>query len=325
MQETVFFFKSLAYCGNLCYIFEEILFQLPRLIPPRRAIPERTGMLWDSGELLRLKTKDEVYQIDLMRIVGALWHRAWAIVLAALICGAMGFGYARFFITPLYQSSVLLYVNSSTISVGSTAISMSDLNLSKSLVDTYLVILKTRLTLNEVIARANLPYSYGTLNGMISGAAVNDTEIFRVTVTGPNAEETAVIANIIGEVLPDKVSEIIDGTSVRIVDYAVVPGGKSSPNISRYTTMGVFAGVAISVALICLLEFFDEQIRSEEFLTEKYGYSVLAVVPDLNGSKEGKGYGGHRSYYYGAYRTKKDAVQSDSGAAQQEEPGGSKR
>lgn len=51
-------------------------------------------MLWDSRELLRLKTKDEEYQIDLMQIAGALWHRAWAIVLAALICGAIGFGYA---------------------------------------------------------------------------------------------------------------------------------------------------------------------------------------------------------------------------------------
>ena len=252
-----------------------------------------------------MKITEENFEIDLFQMLNALLRRLWLIILTAIIGGALAFGYVQYRVTPLYQSSVLLYVNTSTISVGRTAISMSDLSLSKSLVDTYLVILKTRLTLNEVIARAGLNYSYGTLSGMISASAVNETEVFRVTVTGPDPEEATRIANTIGEVLPQKVSEIIDGTSVRIVDYAVVPGGKSSPNVTRYTTMGAMAGAALCCGIIILMELFDEQIRDEEFLTKTYNLSVLAVVPDLMDNKSKKGYGAYRSYYEASRRDDK--------------------
>ena len=89
---------------------------------------------------------EELFEIDLFKLLNALLHHVWLVVLAALICGVIGFSYASYRITPMYQSSILLYVNTSTISVGRTSISMADLSLSKSLVDTYIVILKTRLT-----------------------------------------------------------------------------------------------------------------------------------------------------------------------------------
>ncbi len=43
---------------------------------------------------------DEYLEIDLLRLLGALWHRAWVLILAALICGAIAFGYASVIVTP---------------------------------------------------------------------------------------------------------------------------------------------------------------------------------------------------------------------------------
>ena len=64
-----------------------------------------------------MKRNEEIVEIDLFRLLGAMWHRAWVIVLACVICAAAAFSYARFMIKPLYQSSVLLYVNGKSISV----------------------------------------------------------------------------------------------------------------------------------------------------------------------------------------------------------------
>ena len=69
-------------------------------------------------------------------------------------------------IPPKYQASALLYVNNSSISVGSTSISLSDLSASQTLVDTYIAILKTRLTLDEVAVQAGLDYEYEELEEM---------------------------------------------------------------------------------------------------------------------------------------------------------------
>ena len=62
----------------------------------------------------------------------------------------------------------MMYVNNSSISVGSTQVNLNDLTAAQSLVNTYIVILNTRGTLEEVIDQAGLSYDYETLSGMIS-------------------------------------------------------------------------------------------------------------------------------------------------------------
>ena len=193
---------------------------------------------------------DNEMVIDLVQLAKALWHRAWAILLAMVIFGAAAFSYAYFLITPLYKASAMLYVNNSSLSVGSTKVDLSDLNAAQSLVDTYIVILKTRTTLEEVIDAAALSYDYETLSDMIEAGAVNSTEVFSIEVTSPDPQEAEKIANTIAELLPDRIAEIVDGSSVRIVDYAVVPSQKASPSLSRYTLLGLLLGAVISCGVI---------------------------------------------------------------------------
>lgn len=247
--------------------------------------------------------KDDYIEIDLISLLKAMWHRAWAIVLSMLLFGAALFSYAYFLIVPTYQAKALMYVNNSSISVGSTSVSLSDLSASQTLVDTYIVILKTRLTLNEVIDRAELSYDYDDLCDMIDAKAVDSTEVFEITVTSEDPVEAEKIANTIAKVLPEKISEVMDGSSARIVDYAVVPTEKFAPSITKYTVIGLLLGLFISCGIITLRQLLDEQIRDEDQLTKTYGLPVLAVVPDLAASSKRKGaYGnyGYSSYYAAA-------------------------
>lgn len=231
--------------------------------------------------------------IDLLKLAGALWHRAWAIILAVILFGGAAFSYAYFLVTPLYESSALMYVNNSSFSVGSTAISLADLNASKSLVETYLVIMKTRMTLNEVIKQAQLDYTYEELRNMVDASAVNETEVFQITVTSADPQEAEIIANTIVEILPEKIAQIMDGSSARVVDYAVVPSQKSSPSITKYTAIGMALGFIVSCGVIILIELLDEQIRSGDDLTKTYELPLLASIPDLMAAKGHSGYGAY--------------------------------
>ena len=234
---------------------------------------------------------DNEMVIDLVQLAKALWRRAWAILLAMVVFGGAAFSYAYFLITPLYKASAMLYVNNSSLSVGSTKVDLSDLNAAQSLVDTYIVILKTRTTLEEVIEAAGLSYDYETLSKMIEAGAVNSTEVFSIEVTSPDPAEAEKIANTIAELLPDRIAEIVDGSSVRIVDYAVVPGQKSSPSLSRYTLLGLLLGAVVSCGVIVLRVLFDEQIRDEDYVRETFDLPLLAAVPDLTAKGGG-------NYYY---------------------------
>ena len=48
--------------------------------------------------------EDEI-EIDLQDLFGLLLHKAWIIILAAIVAGAIGFAVSFFLITPQYEST----------------------------------------------------------------------------------------------------------------------------------------------------------------------------------------------------------------------------
>lgn len=237
--------------------------------------------------------KSEEEEIDLLHLASVLWQNVVAIILVALIFGALTFGGTKAFITPLYNSRAYLYVNSTNISLGGSkvSISASELSAAKSLVDTYIVILNTRMTLEDVIAQSGVNYTYDELKKMITAASVNGTEVFYIDVTSPDPAEAEMLANTIAQVLPDKISSVVDGSSVRIVDYAVQATTRKSPSYSKNTVLGALVGAILAAGFFILADLLDEQIHDTDYLTKNYDVPVLANIPDLLAKQKD-------SYYY---------------------------
>ena len=245
------------------------------------------------------KTTKDYYTIDLLHIVKTLWRRIWLIALAGMMTAVVGFSIATFAIAPTYSSSVLLYVNNGSISVGGFSITASEITAAQSLVKTYSVMLKNRTTLEMVLDKAGMSdkYSYGEFYGMIKTASVDDTEIMKVTVTCEDAEDAATLANYIADVLPTRINkDLIDGAEMVVVDYAVPNHSKVGPNITKYTAIGLMLGVLISTIIIAVLAAMDGTIRDEEYVIRTCEYPILAKVPNLTGT------GGSRYGYYYSYR-----------------------
>ena len=226
--------------------------------------------------------KSQYYELDILRLLGALWHRLWAVILSGLIFAGAGFGLSSYVITPKYEAEALMYVNNISSSLGSTSfsISSSELTAAQSLADTYIIILKTRSTLNEVIEAEDLDYTYEELYDMVSSETVNNTEVFSIRVTSREPQEAKRIANAIARILPEKISDVVDGSSVRIVDYAVSPEESVFPDVIKFTALGFIAGALLACVIIVIHEMLDTLIHDEEFLIETYHFPVLAVLPD---------------------------------------------
>lgn len=240
------------------------------------------------------KSRD-FFTIDLLHIFRYLWKRVWIIVISGIVTAAIGFSISYFVIAPKYSTSIMLYVNNSSFSLGNTnfSISASEISAAQSLVNTYCEILNNRTTLERVIDKADLSYSYKDLSGMIASSRANDTEIMRVTVTSEDPYEAAKIANCIAEVLPVRIAEIIDGASMEVVDSAIPVLDKVEPSITRYTATGLIIGVVASCVLIAVAAMLDDKIHDEDYVRQTYDYPILGKVPDLlnTGNKFNK-------YYY---------------------------
>lgn len=144
-----------------------------------------------------------------------------------------------------------------------------------------------------MIDELELPYSYEQLKGMIDAEAVNGTEVFQITVTDANRKEAKEVANKIAELLPEHISTVVDGSSVRVVQYAVLAGGPCSPNVVKYLCLGIALGFLLSAGIIVLRVLLDKRVHDPEDLAKRYDIPVIAVIPDL----EKKGSSKYGQYY----------------------------
>ena len=235
-----------------------------------------------------------VVEIDLLQLIEAIWKRIWIVLAATLICGLLAFVTARFIITPTYRSSARMYVNNATERT-SNAITSAEITAAKNLLDVYIVILNSESTLDAVIEEANLPYTTRYLEGMISAKAVSSTEVFEITATSTNPAEAKLIVDTMIDILPDRIAEIVEGSSAKVVSEAKLPTQKAAPNVSKYTLVGLILGFVASCGVIVVLEMLDTTVHDSTYLTETYDIPVLAVVPDMTKKKKHSGYYG--DYY----------------------------
>ena len=240
-------------------------------------------------------------EVNMWRLINEVLKKSWLVGLAAIVGAVLTFLISAYLITPKYESSAMFYVNNTNFSLGDTAVSITsaDITASKSLVESYIVILDTRDTLIEVIDQSNVNRDYEELREMLTAEAVNETEIFKVTVTSENREEALKIATAISQILPKRIGNIIEGTSAQRVETAVLPSEPSSPNIMTNTLLGFLFGFVLAVAVIILRELFDVTVRTEEDVAISCKHPVLASVPNMASS----GKGGH--YYYSGYGQRK--------------------
>ncbi len=220
--------------------------------------------------------------IDIKHVLHSLLYKIWIIVLVGVISGTAGYLYTSRMVTPKYSAHIDLYVNNNNETDSSGKLTTSDINAAKGLIKMYEVILKNHVTFNDVIEKGDFKYTASQLNSMVSVSALNDTAAMRVTVTHTDAQEAADIANCIAEVLPARISEIIDGSSTKVVAPALPNTSKVSPNVTRSTVTYAMIGMLISAAVISIFAVMDDTIHDVDYTLRNCEFPILARIPNLS-------------------------------------------
>lgn len=236
------------------------------------------------------KMKDEA-KIELKYLFELLSPNLKWIVFTAMLFAGLVYTYSTYFITPLYTTDVSIYVNNKKyISSAVNEARKEDITTSESLVPTYISILKSRSVIKKVIDIANLNYSVNAVKGMIATSAQEETGIFKVYVKNTSPENATVLADTIAGVVTDEISNYVEGTSARVIDYAETPTSPSSPNVGKNTAIGFLVGMILSVLVIFLIDLFDVRIKTEADLINAVNVPLLGTIPELDKTGEGMGY-----------------------------------
>lgn len=222
--------------------------------------------------------------IDLLEVLNAVRQHILAIILTTLVLAAAGFGVSKFLMTPMYQASALMIVN--TRQDITSNVTSDQINSATKLVSTYSIILKSDTVLNQVIENLGLNMDYQQLANRVTVSAVDDTQVMKVTVTSDNPEWARQVCEQITQISPDVILEAVEAGSVKVISKASISPEPVSPNVSRNTARGAVAGLVISVGIVFLMVLLDNTINNEEDVSKYLDLTVVGVIPEYEGGKK---------------------------------------
>jgi capsular exopolysaccharide synthesis family protein len=212
-------------------------------------------------------------------IIALLWRRLILITFCTLSGLLIFFAFTRFAIHPTYTASVQMYVSSDD---ATSSIDLNDLYYAQKVVTTYINFLKTKVFYTQVIEESNLNYTSGELKEMIEINAVNNTEIFQISVTSGSAEDSYKLVTAIQKLAPEHIKGIKASAEINVVDPAEYPTGPSGPNILFNSAIGGLIGLFLSISMAILWEVIDVNVKNQDELKIKYNKPILGTIPNFD-------------------------------------------
>lgn len=224
--------------------------------------------------------------IDLTEILSAVRQHLLELIFVTLAAALVGFTASKFLMNPKYESSALMIVN--TRQDVNANVTSDQINSATKLVSTYSIIIKSDTVLQQVIDNLGLNLTYAKLNKRVTVAAVDDTQVMKITVQSDSPEWARQVCEQIITVAPDVIKEAVEAGSVKVISNPSLATEPFSPNIMKNTMLAAAVGFVLVIGIIVLQVLLDNKINTEEDVTRYLDMTVLGVIPqyDQGGKKE---------------------------------------
>lgn len=211
-----------------------------------------------------------------------LMRKHLKLVIALPIVCAIAMGLVSFLFMPnTYTASTSMYVLVQSDSESGATMS-TDLSASQMITnDVANLITSDRVTKDTAAAlQMNSLDDYD-----IAVNSETTTRVLTLSVTGQDAQSTAIIANELAKNVSAVAQEVMNVQSVNVIDEAATPESPSGPNRMMYTAVAFLAGLFLAVAIVVLMDVLNTRVRGAEDVEELLGVPVIGRIPAM---KEGK-------------------------------------
>ena len=231
--------------------------------------------------------------IDLKAYLKRLLNNWLIILLCCIIGGSAAFVYSKFFATPIYSSKVTISVNNSDWTSG---VSINDIETTLKLVESCVFVLEhdemAEKVSQSIYEQTGKIYSVGSIKGSLSFSRTGNTNFIKVVARSKSPEFAALLCNTVAAKAPDIIVRNVAGIQVTVLeeDGAKINAFPVSPNVRKNVTIGLAISFVFACLIVLLLMFLDNTVTEVDVLKEKYGLSVLGVVPNYGAASKKKRY-----------------------------------
>ncbi|MEK4867688.1 capsular polysaccharide biosynthesis protein [Bacillus sp. RC55] len=197
---------------------------------------------------------------------------------AAIVSAIISF----FFMTPIYQSSTQILVNQKKQE--GAMIQAGEIQTNIQLTNTYKVIIKSPVVLDQVNEKLHLNMTAQALTEKINVANEKDSQVISVTAEDKDPKLARDIANATADVFKGEVAKIMNVDNVTVLSKAEVGENQSpiKPRPMLNVVIAFFVGLMAAVGLAFLLEYLDNTVKKEEDVENLLGLPVLGIVARMD-------------------------------------------
>ncbi|MDF2685857.1 MAG: hypothetical protein K0S55_1038 [Clostridia bacterium] len=221
-------------------------------------------------------------ELSLEHIISIIIKNIIFIIITSIIFFSSAYVLTKYFIKPIYISSIKMCVISGDDSDVTLKPNINDLYYAQQVINTYIEILKTDNFFSKIADETGLGYSTGDLKNMVAFKVLNNTEIFQVDISSESPSYAKFIADSISLNAPLQIKGIKERDSVKLVQPAELPIIPTSPSITINSAIGFFLGIVFSVIIVIFKEILDIRVKGIEDLSNKYDIPILGIVPVFN-------------------------------------------
>ncbi|UYX51968.1 Wzz/FepE/Etk N-terminal domain-containing protein [Bacillus thuringiensis] len=197
---------------------------------------------------------------------------------AAIVSAIISF----FFMTPIYQSSTQILVNQKKQE--GAMIQAGEIQTNIQLTNTYKVIIKSPVVLDQVNEKLHLNMTAQALTEKINVANEKDSQVISVTAEDKDPKLARDIANATADVFKGEVAKIMNVDNVTVLSKAEVAENQSpiKPRPMLNVAIAFVVGLMAAVGLAFLLEYLDNTVKKEEDVESLLGLPVLGIVARMD-------------------------------------------
>ena len=130
-------------------------------------------------------------------------------------------------------------------------------------------------------------------------------EDMSIRVEHQDPETAYILANAIANTAPAYMSEIVVGSSMKIIDYPMYSDKRYKPNYIRYSLLGFLLGAVLVIIKVIVSTLTDDKVKSVQDIEDRFSLPILGVIPDVLESTDEKGKG-YYAYEYSERSSSKD-------------------
>ncbi|MBC1551934.1 hypothetical protein HB901_04330 [Listeria booriae] len=218
-------------------------------------------------------------ELSLVNIVAIMRKKIMISLIIAILATCL-VGVASYqFMAPKYDASIQLLINPKVTNEQTGTYRSTDSN--TQLVNTYNVILRSKVILADVIERLDLPTSVSGLREVISVQNEKESKVISIHVEQENPEMAKKIAETLALSMEKEVPKLMNIDNVNILSDAELSGNLTTSQIRIYMILAFVMALFVSLACFVIRESLKNTFKTVKDFEDITSLPVIVTIPEI--------------------------------------------